>query len=517
VGLNPLTQWVFLLPHDNPAPNMEKYVLALDAGTTSSRAILFRHDGTIAAFDQSEFEQIYPQPGWVEHNAMDIWTSQLNVARGVMQKHAIGPEQLDSIGIANQRETTVVWNKKTGAPVGNAIVWQDRRSAARCEQLKKEGLDTYIKEKTGLVLDAYFSSSKLEWILHNRPEAASLSKEGNLAFGTVDTWLLWQLTGGRVHATDITNASRTMLFNIFEKQWDEDLMRLFDIDENILPDVHGSSHFYGKTDPHILGKAVPVTGIAGDQQAALFGQLCVEPGMVKNTYGTGGFAMMNTGEDPVMSDHNLLTTIAWEVNGKTSYALEGSIFITGALIQWLRDNLKLIGTAPEVEALAASVEDNGGVYVVPAFTGLGAPHWDQFARGSIFGLTRGSHAGHIARASLESIALQSRDVLETMSLDAGIPIRELRVDGGASNNDLLMQIQADLLDRNVIRPATTETTALGAAFLAGLGTGFWSGTQELAEHWKSDRTFTPAGNRENLAIILENWNKALERSKGWAM
>ncbi len=496
---------------------MEKYVLALDAGTTSSRAILFSHDGRVPALDQMEFKQIYPKPGWVEHAPTDIWTHQLKVAKAVVEKAGISYEQIDCIGITNQRETTLLWDKENGAPVGNAIVWQDRRTSERCEQLKSEGLDTYIRERTGLVIDAYFSSTKLEWMLKNRPGALEMQRQNRLAFGTVDTWLLWNLTGGRVHATDVTNASRTMLYNIFEKKWDGDLLRLFGIDENILPAVHASSHHYGTTEKHIFGREIPITGIAGDQHAALFGQLCTEPGMVKNTYGTGCFVMMNTGSKPVVSKNQLLTTIAWEVDGEITYALEGSIFIAGALIQWLRDNLHLIRSAEEVEALALTVEDNGGVYIVPAFTGLGAPHWDQFARGCIFGLTRGSHSGHIARAALESIALQSLDVLETMSLDAGIPIKELRVDGGAVKNNLLMQIQANLLAKKVIRPATTETTALGVAFLAGLATGFWSRIEDLASRWQFDRAFSPIVDREQIANIIINWKKALERSKGWTL
>jgi glycerol kinase len=489
---------------------MKNYILAFDQGTTSSRAIVFDHDGSIRAVAQKEFKQHFPQPGWVEHDANEIWATQNGVAAEAMAKAKLRPRDICAIGITNQRETVVVWNRETGEPVGHAIVWQDRRTAGFCDQMKKDGLQKMIQKKTGLVIDAYFSGSKLRWILDNVKGARADAEAGKLAFGTIDSWLIWKMTAGKVHVTDPTNASRTMLFNIKKGQWDDELLEMLKIPRAVLPKVASSSEVYGETED-----GIPIAGIGGDQQAALFGQACHKPGMVKNTYGTGCFMLMNTGTDAVPSKNNLLTTVAWGINGKLEYALEGSIFIAGAVVQWLRDGLGIIKKSADVEALAASVKDNGGVYLVPAFAGLGAPHWDQYARGSISGLTRGSNAGHIARAALEGIAFQVADVLSCMEADAKIKLKELRVDGGASANNVLMQFQADLLDVPVVRPKIQETTALGAAYLAGLATGFWKNQAEIAKQWQVDRTFEPAMKSAQRDRLRASWNKALDRSRKW--
>ncbi len=494
----------------------DRYILALDQGTTSSRAILFDHRGAIAGSAQQEFAQIYPQPGWVEHDASAIWTSQLAVAREVVATAGLDGGAIAGIGITNQRETTVVWDRASGAPVYNAIVWQDRRTAAYCDQLKTAGHADLIQAKTGLVIDAYFSGTKLKWILDNAPGARQRATRGELCFGTIDTWLLWQLTGGAVHATDVSNASRTMLCNIHDLSWDDELLALLDIPAAVLPQIRSSSEVYGHTSLIAGGAAIPVAGIAGDQQAALFGQMCTAPGMVKNTFGTGCFMLMNTGTSAVASANNLLTTVAWQVGGETHYALEGSVFIAGAVVQWLRDELGIIASSGEVEALAASVPDSDGVYMVPAFAGLGAPHWNQHARGMIAGLTRGSSAAHIARAAVEAIAYQVRDVLKAMEADAGRPIAELRVDGGASVNNTLMQFQADLVDARVVRPVITETTALGAAYLAGLATGYWSGIADISAQWQIDQAFEPAIDAATRASLTRGWQRAVNAAKAWA-
>jgi glycerol kinase len=461
---------------------MSQFILALDQGTTSSRAIIFDKKGNIVAVAQKEFTQIFPQSGWVEHDANEIWSTQLGVATEAVLKAGITISDVAAIGITNQRETTVVWDRKTSQPVYNAIVWQDRRTASYCDELKKAGHAQKIQAKTGLVTDAYFSGTKVRWILENVEGARAKAEKGELCFGTIDSWLLWKLTNGSVHATDVSNASRTLMYNIYDLKWDTELLELFNIPAAMLPEVKSSSEVYGHTTNILTASNIPVSGIAGDQQSALFGQMCTEPGMVKNTYGTGCFMLMNTGEKPVASNNNLLTTIAWQVNGKVQYALEGSVFIGGAVVQWLRDGLKIIQTSGDVEELASKVKDNGGVYVVPAFTGLGAPYWNQYARGTIVGLSRGSTDAHIARAAVESIAFQSMDVLKSMEADAGLPIKEVRVDGGATINNVLMQFQADILNTNVIRPQVTETTALGAAYLAGLAVGFWKDINELQQY-----------------------------------
>jgi glycerol kinase len=490
-----------------------KYILALDQGTTSSRAIVFDHSGSIVAVAQKEFPQIFPKPGWVEHDPREIWSTQAGVAQEALSKANIAPTDVAAIGITNQRETTVVWDRATGEPVGNAIVWQDRRTAAICDRLRARKLDRVIQRKTGLVIDAYFSATKVQWILENVKGARAKAKAGALAFGTVDSWLVWNLTGGMVHATDATNASRTMLYDIRKEAWDDELLRIFGVPRSMLPEVRSSSEVYGHTS--LLGAPIPIAGIAGDQQAALFGQVCTRPGMAKNTYGTGCFMLMNTGTKPITSKNNLVTTIAWRLGDRTEYALEGSIFIAGAAVQWLRDGLQLIRSAPEVEQLAASVRDSGGVYVVPAFAGLGAPHWDQYARGTIVGLTRGSTRAHIARAALEGIALQVMDVLRAMEADAGLKLKELRVDGGASANDLLMQLQADLLNVPVVRPKVAETTALGAAYLAGLAVGFWKSQTDIARQWQVDKRFTPAMKSAERSRIATGWERALDRAREW--
>ncbi|MBI1780750.1 MAG: glycerol kinase GlpK, partial [Sphingobacteriales bacterium] len=469
---------------------MSKYILALDQGTTSSRAIVFDKAGSVIAVAQKEFEQIFPKPGWVEHNANEIWSTQLGVAAEAITKAGLTTADIAAIGITNQRETTVVWDRNTGQPIYNAIVWQDRRTAAFCDQVRGQGLDKMIQAKTGLVVDAYFSATKIKWILDNVEGARAKANKGELAFGTIDTWLLWNLTKGKVHATDVSNASRTMLFNIHTLQWDGALENIFDIPGNMLPQIRSSSEVYGDTQNILTANNIPIAGIAGDQQSALFGQLCTQPGMVKNTYGTGCFMLMNTGEKAIPSTNNLLTTVAWKINGITHYALEGSVFIAGAVVQWLRDGLGIIKHSADVEELANKVKDNGGVYVVPAFVGLGAPYWNQDARGTIVGLTRGSNASHIARAALESICFQTMDVLKAMEKDSGIAIKELRVDGGATANNLLMQFQSDILNTKVLRPKVTETTALGAAYLAGLAVGYWKSIEDIQEQWQIDCSFS---------------------------
>jgi glycerol kinase len=494
---------------------MNEFILSLDQGTTSSRAIIFDHNGQPCAVAQKEFSQHYPRPGWVEHDPEEIWSSQAGVSIEAITKAGLESSDIAAIGITNQRETTIVWNRKTGVPVYNAIVWQDRRTADYCDLLKSESHSRMILEKTGLIIDAYFSATKIKWILDNTEGARSLADAGQLAFGTVDSWLVWKLTNGELHITDVSNASRTMLFNIHTLNWDEDLLTLFNIPASILPEVRSSSGFYGKTAGRFIA-GIPVTGIAGDQQAALFGQMCIEPGMVKNTYGTGCFMMMNIGNKPIESQSSLLTTVAWRIGNETHYALEGSIFIAGAVVQWLRDGLGLIKRSNEVETLASSVDNSDGVYFVPAFAGLGAPHWNQHARGTIVGLTRGSTSAHLARAALESIAFQTLEVLLAMQNDSGISISELRVDGGATVNNFLMQFQSDLLQTKVIRPKITETTALGAAYLAGLAVNFWSGINDIEQQWKIDRTFSPLIESSVMQGCINGWHRAVNASKTWA-
>ena len=494
----------------------KKYVLALDQGTTSSRAILFDQSGQGVGVAQKEFTQIYPKAGWVEHDAMEIWGTQSGVAREVLEKMGVRPEEVAAIGITNQRETTIVWEKETGKPIYNAIVWQCRRTASICDDLKARGLETYIRDNTGLVVDAYFSGTKVKWILDNVPGAHDRAKKGELLFGNVDTWLIWNLTRGKAHVTDYSNASRTMLFNIQTLQWDQKILDEMDIPACMLPEVKPSSCVYGYTDPQTFGgAAIPIAGDAGDQQAALFGQACFSDGLAKNTYGTGCFMLMNTGEKRVPSRNGLLTTIAWGVDGKVEYALEGSIFVAGAAVQWLRDELKLVDNAAQSEELATAVPDTNGVYVVPAFVGLGAPYWDMYARGTIVGLTRGANRNHIVRATLESIAFQTKDVLQAMQDDSGITLKALKVDGGAVANNFLMQFQSDILGVPVDRPMVTETTAMGAAFLAGLAVGFWKDKAEIAAKWNVDRTFTPAMPAETREIKYTGWKKAVERSRKW--
>ncbi|MFP4291419.1 MAG: glycerol kinase GlpK [Cyclobacteriaceae bacterium] len=493
---------------------MEQYILSLDQGTTSSRAIIFDKKGSIISLAQKEFKQYYPQPGWIEHDANEIWESQIEVARQAIKKAKLQASQIASIGITNQRETTIVWDRETGKPINRAIVWQDRRTSKFCDQLKKEGFEDTIREKTGLIADAYFSGTKVKWILDNVEGARDKAERGKLAFGTVDSWLLWKLSGGHLHISDVTNASRTLLYDIHKLWWSTTITEHLDIPKAMLPQVVPSSQVYGETDPEIFGEAITLGGIAGDQQAALFGQMCTKPGMIKNTYGTGSFVVLNTGEKPILSKNNLLSTIAWQIGGKTTYALEGSIFIAGAIVQWLRDGLGIISSSSEVEELAKSVDDNGGVYLVPALTGLGAPHWDQYARGTITGLTRGSTSGHIARAALESIAFQAHDVLRAMLADANIEFKELRVDGGASANDTLMQFQANLLQIPVVRPKVMETTALGAAYLAGLAVGYWKDLEEIQSQWQMDKTFEPESDFDS-RTLTHSWDKAVGRSKGW--
>jgi glycerol kinase len=493
---------------------MNKYILAFDQGTTSSRAIVFDRTGAIVSLAQREFKQIYPQPGWVEHNPKEIWSSQVSVATEAVLNANLTAEQIAAIGITNQRETTIVWDRITGEPVYNAIVWQDRRTADYCGSLKAQGHDALIQQKTGLIVDAYFSGTKIKWILDNVDGARAKAAEGRLLFGTVDSWLIWNMTGRKVHVTDVTNACRTMLYNIHTLSWDEELLALLDIPVSLLPEVKSCSEVYGETSGSVLAAKIPIAGIAGDQQAALFGQMCTQPGMVKNTYGTGCFMLMNIGETPILSKNNLVTTIAWKIKDQVHYALEGSIFIAGAVVQWLRDELKIINTSADVERLALSVSDNGGVYLVPAFAGLGAPHWNQYARGTIFGLTRGTNNGHIARAALESIAFQTMEVLNAMEADSGKDILELRVDGGATANDLLMQFQADVLNTQVVRPQVTEVTAIGAAYLAGLAIGYWDSLEEIQQQWKIDNSFAP---QESAAMpeMIKGWNKAVKAVNIW--
>ena len=492
---------------------MRDHLLALDQGTTSSRALLLDRAGGVVAVSQRELKQLFPQSGWVEHDPMEIWSSQIGVAAQAISQAGIALNRIAAIGITNQRETAIVWDRKTGHPVYNAIVWQDRRTAGVCDRMKADGLEALIQRKTGLVIDAYFSGTKVAWILDTVPGARDKAERGELAFGTVDSWLIWKLTDGAVHVTDETNASRTMLFNIHSRGWDDELCKLLDVPRSMLPDVRSSSEVYGEAAGTLAG--IPIAGIAGDQQSALFGQMCREPGMAKNTYGTGCFMLMNTGTEPVPSRNKLLTTIAWRMDGQTEYALEGSVFIAGAVVQWLRDGLKIIRSSAEVEALAASVPDSGDVYLVPAFAGLGAPHWDPYARGAIIGMTRATTGAHLARAALEGVAFQSADILLAMEADSGIKLKELRVDGGASNNNLLMQFQADLLGIPVVRARNTETTGLGSAYMAALAVGYYKSIDEVASQWASDRTFEPAMSADQRDARRERWRKALDHAKSW--
>ena len=491
---------------------MKKYILALDQGTSSSRAIVFDQQGQTKAVAQKEFTQIFPKPGWVEHNPMEIWSSQASVIAEAITSIDINGLDIAAIGITNQRETTIVWDAETGDPVYNAIVWQDRRTSEYCDMLKAQGLTDTIRSKTGLIIDAYFSATKIRWILENVPGAREKAEQGKLRFGTVDTWLIWMLTRGEVHVTDVSNASRTMVYNIHDLCWDKELLELFDIPESMMPQVKSSSEVYGHTKTTLFAHEVPIAGIAGDQQAALFGQMCTEPGSVKNTYGTGCFLLMNSGEKPITSSNNLLTTIAWKIGDKVNYALEGSIFVAGSVVQWLRDGLGIIKSSSEVEALAASVEDNGGVYFVPALTGLGAPYWDQYAKGCLYGISRGTTAAHIARAALEGIAFQTMDIVNAMQKDAGISLAELKVDGGASRNNLLMQIQADILGTSVIRPQVTETTALGAAYLAGLAVGYWESIDHIKSQWAVDKAFVPSAPKDEVEALKAGWADAIGRT-----
>ena len=490
----------------------QKYILALDQGTSSSRAIVFDHEGRICATAQKEFPQHFPKPGWVEHDPKDIWSSEASVIAEAITSLGINGLNIAGIGITNQRETTIVWDAETGEPVYNAIVWQDRRTSEYCDSLKEQNLTGFIREKTGLIIDAYFSATKIRWILENVPGARARAEAGKLRFGTVDTWLLWNLTRGECHMTDVSNASRTMLFNIHTLNWDEDLMKLFGIPMSMLPEVHSSSEIYGYTKTTIFAHKVPVAGIAGDQQAALFGQMCTTPGSVKNTYGTGCFLLMNSGTKPITSSHNLLTTIAWKIGDTVNYALEGSIFVGGSVVQWLRDGLGIIKSSSEIESLAMTVPDNGGVYFVPALTGLGAPYWDQYAKGTICGLTRGTTAAHIARAALEGIAFETMDIVNAMEHDAGIKLAELKVDGGASRNNLMMQFQADILGTKVIRPKVTETTAMGACYLAGLATGYWNSLDDIKRQWNADKVFEPLAPAEKVLKLKEGWANAIGRT-----
>ena len=489
---------------------MSKYILALDQGTSSSRAIVFDHDGNICSTAQQEFTQYFPQPGWVEHDPMEIWASEAAVIAEAISKIGINGLDIAAIGITNQRETTIVWDAETGNPICKAIVWQDRRTSAFCDSLKDRGLVETIREKTGLIIDAYFSGTKIKWILNNVPGAREKADAGKLRFGTVDSWLVWQLTRGEVHVTDVSNASRTMLFNINTLEWDQELLDLLGIPRSMMPSVRSSSEIYGYTKTTIFAQEVPIAGIAGDQQAALFGQMCTEPGAVKNTYGTGCFLLMNTGEKPILSRNNLLTTVAWKIGNKVNYALEGSIFVGGSVVQWLRDGLGIIRSSSEIEELASTVPDNGGVYFVPALTGMGAPYWDQYAHGVICGITRGTSAAHIARAALEGIAFQTMDIVRAMEKDAGVKLAELKVDGGASRNNLMMQFQANILDTSVIRPQVTETTAMGACYLAGLAVGYWSSLEEIKAQWQVERKFTPSG--EDMEPARKGWADAISRT-----
>jgi len=495
---------------------MEKYILALDQGTTSSRSVVFDKKGNIISVSQKEFTQYFPKPGWVEHDPLEIWSTQAGTAAEATTKKGIYGADIAAIGITNQRETVVVWDRNSGKPVYNAIVWQDKRTSAYCDELKKQGKSKLIREKTGLVIDSYFSGTKVKWILDNVEGAREKAEAGDLIMGTIDSWLIWNMTKGELHITDVTNACRTLLFNINTMEWDDELLSLFTIPQSMLPQVKQSSEVYGHTNPNFFASKIPIAGIAGDQQAALFGQMCTKPGMVKNTYGTGCFMLMNIGEKPIVSENNLLTTIAWKINGKTQYALEGSIFIAGAVVQWLRDSLMIIKKSEEVEKLAGSVSSSDGVYFVPAFAGLGAPYWNQHAQGSIFGLTRGSTDAHIARAALEAIAFQTMDVLKAMEADSKISIKELRVDGGATVNNLLMQFQADVLNTATVRPKVVETTVMGAAYLAGLAVGFWDSLEEIQEIWQSDVTFQPTTERTEIEQNIKGWYRAIDAVEYWS-
>lgn len=495
----------------------EKYILALDQGTTSSRAIVFSHEGRIVAAAQQEFQQILPAPGVVEHDPEQIWTTQLQVARDALSKARLQPEQIAGIGVTNQRETTILWERDTGKPVANAVVWQSRVSAEICEQLKAAGLEATFRDKTGLRLDPYFSGTKIKYLLDRQTDLRARAARGEILFGTVDSFLLWRLTGGALHVTDVSNASRTLIFNIFEREWDDELLELLDIPRAMLPEVRSSSEVYGETDAQLFGAPIPISGVAGDQQAATFGQICFQPGSAKNTYGTGCFLLLNTGDTPKKSDNNLLTTIGWQIGEDVNYCLEGSVFIGGAVVQWLRDGLGLIGSSAEVEQLAATVPDSDGLVLVPAFVGLGAPHWDPYARGTLIGITGRTSAGHIARAAIESMALQTRDLLEAMEKDAGLRLAELKVDGGAAVNDELMQFQADILDTTVRRPVVSETTALGAAYLAGLAVEFWKGLDEVASCWALDRDFQPSMPADERTRRYNDWQRAVQRSRNWAV
>lgn len=492
---------------------MKDFILTLDQGTTSSRAILFDHSGKIVSLSQKEFQQIFPQSGWVEHNPMEIWSSQASVITEAVVQKGYSADNIAAVGITNQRETTIIWDRETGLPVYNAIVWQDRRTAEYCEEIRKQGWLKKIQKSTGLLIDAYFSATKISWILKNIPSAMEKAVAGRLAFGTVDSWLVWKLTDGALHITDVSNASRTMLFNINTLEWDKELLDLFGIPFSLLPEVRQSSEVYGLTSGRLMGAKVPIAGIAGDQQSSLFGNICTKPGMVKNTYGTGCFMLMNIGDQPKISEHNLLTTVAWKVNGKVQYALEGSVFVAGAVVQWLRDEMNIIATAPEIEEMAMKVHDSGGVYLVPAFTGLGAPHWNPFARGTIFGLTRGTNKHHICRAALEGIAFQVMEVLNAMESDSGLNIKELRVDGGASKNNLLLQFQADILKTAVVRPEITEITAIGAAYLAGLAIGYWKDMEDISGQWKIQKIFKSG--TEDRTVQIAGWNKVVRALKIW--
>jgi glycerol kinase len=494
---------------------MAKYILALDQGTTSSRAIVFDKQGNIISVAQKEFTQYFPKPGWVEHDPIEIWSTQTGVAAEAIAKKGLNVENIAAIGITNQRETVLVWDKNTGKPIYNAIVWQDKRTSDYCDELKNQGKNDLVRQKTGLVIDSYFSGTKVKWILDNVSGAREKAEAGELILGTIDTWLVWNFTKGEQHITDVSNASRTMLFNINTMEWDDELLELLTIPKSMLPKVKSSSEVYGHTNSTFYDAKIPISGIAGDQQAALFGQMCTKPGMVKNTYGTGCFMLMNIGEKPIMSNNNLLTTVAWKINGKTTYAFEGSIFIAGAVVQWLRDSLKIIRNSAEIEKLATSVKSSEGVYFVPAFAGLGAPHWNQRAQGTIFGLTRGSTDAHIARAALEAIAYQTMDILKAMEADAEISIKELRVDGGATINNMLMQFQADVLNTETVRPKIVETTAMGAAFLAGLAVGYWENPEEIEKIWQTDKRFEPTKDRTEIDKEIKGWYKAIKALEYW--
>ena len=493
---------------------MTQYILSLDQGTTSSRAVIFDQKGKMVAIEQQEFTQHFPNPGWVEHDAIEIWETQMFVAKNVLKHNNIQPEQIVGIGITNQRETTVIWDKNTGEPIYNAIVWQDKRTASICDDLKNKGFESYIRDATGLVVNAYFSATKIAWLLNNVPGALEKAKKGELLFGTIDSWLIWKMTGGAAHVTDYSNASRTMLYNITDLRWDGKLLEVLNIPLSLLPEVKDSSYVYGNTLAALFGCEIPIAGIAGDQQAALFGQACHSPGLAKNTYGTGCFMLMNTGEVPVKSDSGLLTTIAWGIDGKVEYALEGAVFVAGAAIQWLRDGIKIIDDSSDSEFYAMKIEDTEGVYMVPAFVGLGAPYWDMYARGAIFGLTRGTTKAHLIRATLESLAYQTKDLLKAMEKDSGVPLKALRVDGGASQNNLLMQFQADILGIDAERPAITETTALGAAYLAGIAVGFWN-KEEIQNNWHLDQAFQPTIDQQKRDKLYKGWQKAVERTLSW--